>query len=141
MGNLTVGFNARLLEVLPLFLVSLVLARTLGPNQYGAFAFSVSFIAFCSFPATAGIEGNGLGKFVPEAARGADALPLADRVGRVSRRRLGTRPGAGRATVAPRRSKSLFAGRVGLPRFSIHQVGSKCERRNDCASVPASSDL
>ena len=60
----------RLLEVFLLFLVSLVLARTLGPNQYGVFAFAVSFIAFCSFLATAGIEGNALGKFVPEAAAG-----------------------------------------------------------------------
>jgi O-antigen/teichoic acid export membrane protein len=60
----------RLLEVLLLFLVSLVLARMLGPNQYGTFALSVSFIAFCSFLASVGIEGNALGKFVPEAAAG-----------------------------------------------------------------------
>jgi O-antigen/teichoic acid export membrane protein len=60
----------RLLEVLLLFLVSLVFARTLGPGLYGVFAFAVSFIAFCSFLATTGVGAEALGKFVPEAAAG-----------------------------------------------------------------------
>ncbi len=63
-----------------------------------------------------------------EAARGADALLLLTeweefRVVDWERvRGLVARP------VAPQRPKSPFAGRVGLARFSIHQVGSKCER-------------
>ena len=60
----------RLFEVFLLFLVSVILARTLGPGPYGVFTFAVSFITFCCFLSATGIGAEALGKFVSEAAAG-----------------------------------------------------------------------
>jgi len=60
----------RFSEVFLLFLVSLVLARKLGPGSYGVFALGLSFIAFCDFLSATGFGPEAVGKFVAEAAAG-----------------------------------------------------------------------
>ena len=60
----------RLGEVVLFFLLSLVLARKMGPAAYGIFALALSLVMFCSFLAAMGIAQDTLGKFVPEAAAG-----------------------------------------------------------------------
>lgn len=60
----------RFSEVFLLFLVSLVLARKLGPGSYGVFALGVSFIAFCGFLSATGFGPEAVAKFVSEAGAG-----------------------------------------------------------------------
>jgi O-antigen/teichoic acid export membrane protein len=60
----------RFSEISLLFLVSLVLARKLGPGPYGVFAFALSLIACCCLVAATGFGPEALGKFVPEAVAG-----------------------------------------------------------------------
>ncbi len=60
----------RLGEAGLLFLLSLVLARQMGPAVYGIFALGLSLVAFCGFLAAMGVGQEALGKFVPVAAAG-----------------------------------------------------------------------
>jgi O-antigen/teichoic acid export membrane protein len=52
------------------FLLSLLLARYLGPSAYGVLAFGLSLISVCCLLALAGTSQETVGKFVPEAAAG-----------------------------------------------------------------------
>ncbi len=60
----------RLGEVGLFFLLSLVLAREMGPSAYGIFALGLSLTVFFGALAAMGIGQEALGKFVPEAAAG-----------------------------------------------------------------------
>jgi O-antigen/teichoic acid export membrane protein len=60
----------RLAEVTLLFVLSLLLARQMGPARYGVFALGMSLVMFCGFLSTMGLGQETLGKFVPEAVAG-----------------------------------------------------------------------
>jgi O-antigen/teichoic acid export membrane protein len=73
-GRAVKGFywaqSGTLVQVGLSFLLSLLLARYLGPSKYGVLAFGLSLISVCGLLALAGISQETVGKFMPEAAVG-----------------------------------------------------------------------